>query len=223
MKQQFQFHVPVKFPLSSGALWLSQHTSRNSAFGTVNLDLTPRNIQLKDRLGELAVGMSEGTDSFKVTQDKLTCEIYKLYFFYLTCWRLLQSCYKPCWASLEAAGNVLTLSHKLHDLNIKLQSIGGLCFLCTFCTLFIGWSFAGVILTLSDNLTLLVSEFEPVRKKSVLYLERKPRFLSFFINVSDFALSQELPDLQEMRNRPLLYVQEKKARGKTPLICLYEW
>lgn len=66
----------------------------------------------------------------------------------------------------------------LHDLNIKLQSVGRLCSLCTFCTLFIGWSFVRVMLTLSDNLIVLVSEFEPAGKKSALYLERKPRFLT---------------------------------------------
>lgn len=51
-----------------GLCGLSQHIGRNSAFRIVNLDLTPRNIHLKDRLGELAVGMSEGTDCIKVTQ-----------------------------------------------------------------------------------------------------------------------------------------------------------
>lgn len=169
-----------------GLCGLSQHTSRrNSAFRTVNLDVTRRNIHPKDRLGELAVGMSEGTDSIKVTQAKLKCKIYKLFqILVLFLFHMLTpgaDLLQICWASLEAAGNVLTLSHTLHDLSIKLQSVGTLCLLCTFCTLFIGWSFVRVILTLSDNLIVLVSEFEPVRKMSVLYLERKLLFLSLLV------------------------------------------
>lgn len=147
MKEQFQFHGPVNLSLSSKSLTVVRGfvgcpttASRSLAFRTVHLLLTPRNIPPEDRFGKACCGNIWRTDSMKVPHAKLTCKIYKLFqiiilflFYLLRPATDLLSIFRGC--------RKCTVSHMLNDLNMKPESVGRLCFIFTFCTVSVGWSF----------------------------------------------------------------------------------